>query len=164
MHYSRCFTCIKRSFPIFERVKVVTENQGEPELIDGGFIANNPTLLAIADGVKAYSIPKENLKVLSLGVGVYKEPKPTLKHRILFWFDAARLAVKVIEANTITIEQLRVILFPDVACVRINDAFSQQEFATDLLESDINKLKKLNALGRESFSRCEKDLRAKFNW
>lgn len=152
------------AFPFFERVKVVTENQGEPELIDGGFIANNPTLLAIADGVKAYNIPKEKLKILSLGVGIYKEPQPTWRHRIIFSFDAAKLAVKVIEASTNTIEQLRLILFPDVSCVRINDAFSQQDYATDLLESDLEKLKKINALGRESFSKAEKDLKAKFGW
>jgi patatin-like phospholipase/acyl hydrolase len=152
------------AFPFFERVKIITENQGEPELIDGGFIANNPTLLAIADGVKAYNIPKNKLKVLSLGVGVYKQPKPVLKHRVLFWFEAPRLAVKVLEASTNTIEQLRIILFPDVSCVRINESFSQDEYATDLLESDINKLKKLNALGRRSFSNYENELKTKFGW
>lgn len=152
------------AFPFFERVKVITENQGEPVLIDGGFIANNPTLLAIADGVRAFNIPKEKLKVLSLGVGIYKEPKPSFWHKALFWFETARLIPKILEANTITIEQIRLILFPDVSCVRINDSFSQEEYATDMLESDINKLKKLNALGRESFSKCEKDLKEKFGW
>src|SRR5205085_5305234 len=152
------------AFPFFERVKVVTANQGEPELIDGGFIANNPTLLAIADGVKAYNIPRDKIKVLSLGVGIYKEPKPTFRHRIIFAFEAARIVPKILEANTTTIEQIRLILFPDVSCVRINDAFSQQEYATDMLESDIDKLKKLNALGRESFSKCERALKEKFEW
>ena len=157
-------TASSAAFPFFERVKVVTTNQGEPELIDGGFIANNPTLLAIADGVKAYQVPRDKIKVLSLGVGIYKEPKPSLWHRIIFSFEAARLVPKILEANTITIEQIRLILFPDISCVRINDAYSQEEYATDMLESDINKLKKLNALGRESFSRCERELKARFGW
>jgi patatin-like phospholipase/acyl hydrolase len=152
------------AFPFFERVKVITENQGEPELIDGGFIANNPTLLAIADGVKAYNIQKEKLKVLSLGTGVYKEPKPTLTKRFLLKFEIYHLVLKMLEANTTTIDQIRLILFPDVECVRINDVFPQDEYAADLLESDIDKLKKLNALGRQSFSKCEKDLRTKFGW
>jgi uncharacterized protein len=152
------------AFPFFERAKVVTTNQGEPELIDGGFIANNPTLLAIADGVKAYNIPRDKIKVLSLGVGVYKEPKPSLSHRIIFWFEAARLATKILEASTTTIEQIRLILFPDITCVRINDAFSQQEHATDMLESNIDKLKRINALGRVSFSKYERELKEKFGW
>ncbi len=151
------------AFPFFERVKIITENQGEPELIDGGFVANNPTLLAIADGVKAYNIPIERLKVLSLGTGVYKEPKPTLKKRFLLKFEIYHLVLKMLEANTTTIDQIRLILFPDVECVRINDVFPQDEYAADLLESDIDKLKKLNALGRQSFSKYEKELKAKFN-
>ncbi len=152
------------AFPFFERVKVRTENQGEPELIDGGFVANNPTLLAIADGVKAYKIPKDRLKVLSLGVGMYKEPKPNLWHKLLFSFDTARLVPKMLEANTNTIEQLRLILFPDVSCIRINDSYSQAEYATDMLESDPHKLKMLHALGRESFSKKERDLKQAFGW
>jgi patatin-like phospholipase/acyl hydrolase len=152
------------AYPFFERVKVITENQGEPELIDGGFIANNPALLAIADGVNAYQMPKNKLKVLSLGTGIYKEPKPSLKQRFLLRFEIYHLVLKMLEANTTTIDQLRRILFPDVDCVRINDAFPQEEYATNLLESDTNKLKKLNTLGRESFSKYEKDLKAKFGW
>jgi patatin-like phospholipase/acyl hydrolase len=61
------------AFPFFERLKVQTQNQGEPEVMDGGFVANNPTLFAIADAIKAYKMPKERLKVLSLGVGIYNE-------------------------------------------------------------------------------------------
>lgn len=152
------------AFPFFERVKVVTENQGEPVLIDGGFIANNPTLLAIADAVEAYDIPRDRIRVLSLGVGMYKEPKPAWWRRAVFSFEAARLVPKILEANTTTIEQIRLILFPDVPCVRINDAFSQDEYATDMLESNPDKLKRLNALGRESFSKCEKSLKEKFGW
>jgi len=152
------------AFPFFERARVRTENQGEPELIDGGFVANNPTLLAIADGVQTYDVPKEGLKVLSLGVGIYKEPKPSLWHRLIFSFDTPQLVPKMLEANTNTIEQIRLILFPDICCVRINDSFSQNEYATDMLESDIAKLRKLNALGRESFSKAERNLKAQFGW
>jgi hypothetical protein len=132
------------AFPFFERAKVVTSNQGEPELIDGGFVANNPTLLAIADAVKAYKIEKENIKVLSLGTGIFKEPQPKIFYRILFSF--------------------RLILFPDIPCVRINEAYPQKDFETDLLESDPDKLKKLNVLGRESFAKHESALKNLFGW
>src|SRR5207249_3967333 len=35
------------AFPFFERRTVKTTNQGDPEVMDGGYVANNPTLLAI---------------------------------------------------------------------------------------------------------------------
>lgn len=152
------------AFPFFERAKVTTSNQGEPELIDGGFVANNPTLLAIADAVKAYNFEKDRIKVLSVGTGIFKQPQPKLFYRVLFSFSFAQLALKVLEANTLTIEQLRVILFPDIACVRINEAFPQKDFETDLLESDRDKLTKLNALGRESFAKHEQSLKLMFGW
>lgn len=152
------------AYPFFEKVTLKTTNQGQPTLIDGGFIANNPTLLAIADAVKAYQIPKERIKVLSVGTGIYNEPRPSLGHRILFSLQYAKLAIKVIQANTNTVEQLRSILFRDVETIRINDAFPQAEYMTDLLESDPDKLQKLNRLGRESFSKFERELRVMFGW
>ncbi len=152
------------AFPFFEKAKVITSNQGEPDLIDGGFVANNPTLLAIADAVKAYKVEKENIKVLSLGTGIFKEPQPKIFYRILFSFSFAQLALKILEANTLTIEQLRLILFPDIPCVRINEAYPQKDFETDLLESDPDKLKKLNVLGRESFAKHEQSLKDIFGW
>src|SRR5207237_1300727 len=114
--------------------------------------------------VKAYKVEKENIKVLSLGTGMFKEPQPKLFYRILFSFSFAQLALKVLEANTLTIEQLRLILFPEIPCVRINEAYPQKDFETDLLESDPNKLRKLNALGRESFAKHESALKNLFGW
>jgi predicted acylesterase/phospholipase RssA len=152
------------AFPYFEKVRVTTENQGDVVLIDGGFIANNPTLLAIADAVHAYKIDKGNIKVLSLGTGVFKEPKPPVLQRILGRFAHYQLVLRILEANSNTIEQLRLLLFRDIETVRINDTFTQDEYAANLLTSDIATLRKLNALGRHSFSKCEPDLKAKFGW
>ena len=60
------------------------------------------------------------------------------------------------------IETLRLILFKDIACIRINEAFPSEEYETDLLESDPKKLLKLHTLGRESFAKQEAELRAMF--
>jgi len=74
------------------------------------------------------------------------------------------LTPKILDASMNTIEQLRAILFPEVQTVRINDSFPQKEYETDLLESDREKLIKLNSLGRESFAKQEGQLKAVFGW
>ena len=152
------------AFPFFERATVKTANQGEPEVMDGGFVANNPTLFAIADAVKAYGKMLQELKVLSLGVGHYKEPQRSMYYRALFSLWPFYLTAKVLETSTNTIEQLRSILFREVATVRIDDSFPQKEYETDLLEADREKLVKLNSLGRESFARQERELKVVFGW
>jgi predicted acylesterase/phospholipase RssA len=152
------------AFPFFERRTVKTVNQGHPEVMDGGFVANNPTLFAIADAVNAFGIPRDQIRVLSIGVGEYKEPKPSPFHQIIFRLWPFYMIKKMLGANTNTIETLRLILFKDIACVRINDAFPSEEYETDLLESDPKKLLKLHTLGRESFAKQEAELRALFGW
>jgi predicted acylesterase/phospholipase RssA len=152
------------AFPFFERRTVQTTNQGHPEVMDGGFVANNPTLFAIADAVNAFNIPRDKIKVLSIGVGEYKEPKPSPFHRVLFRLWPFYMIKKMLGANTNTIETLRVTLFKDIACVRVNEAFPSEQYETDLLESDPKKLLKLHTLGRESFAKHEKDMRTLFGW
>ncbi len=70
----------KRLAPLihFERTIVRTFLGEEIELIDGGYCANNPTLYAIADAIKAYNIDRHNVRVVNIGVGNYPEPKPRL--------------------------------------------------------------------------------------
>jgi patatin-like phospholipase/acyl hydrolase len=65
------------AYPFFEMVTVTTENQGEQILIDGGYVANNPTLFALADARYALKKDARNIAVLSVGVGSYVEPKKT---------------------------------------------------------------------------------------
>jgi hypothetical protein len=70
------------------------------------------------------------LKVLSLGVGIYNEPQRKFYYRLLFKLWPFYLTPKILDAstNTITIEQLWAILFPDVQTVRISGAFPQKEY------------------------------------
>jgi len=63
------------AYPFFERKTVKTDRGDIIELIDGGYCANNPTLYAIADAVMALKLSPENLRVVSVGVGVYPAPK-----------------------------------------------------------------------------------------
>jgi predicted acylesterase/phospholipase RssA len=74
------------AYPFFERVKVKTDNQGEQLLMDGGYVANNPTLFALADACQDFKKNVSELAVLSVGVGNYNEPKRN------FW-DRPRVSV-----------------------------------------------------------------------
>jgi predicted patatin/cPLA2 family phospholipase len=56
-------------------------------------------------------------------------------------------------------DQLRRVLFPDVDVVRINTKYTQPEMATDMLESNMDKLEKLWGRGRDSAREEEPQLR-----
>lgn len=148
------------AYPFFERTIVKTSKGESIELIDGGYCANNPTLYAIADAVHALKRDRQDIRIVSVGVGVYPEPKPP------FWMRLAKryvvsveLLQKTLEINTQSMDQLRQVLFHDVPTVRISDTFAQPEMATDLLEHDLAKLDVLFQRGRESFASREKQLR-----
>lgn len=155
------------AYPYFEKAIIKTGDGNEVELIDGGYCANNPTLYAIADAVKALNKSHEDLRVVSLGVGVYPEPKHWVapKHWLAalakraVGFTGIQLLQKTMNVNTASMEQLRFILFKDIPTVRINDTFERPEMATDLMESDLKKLNMLYQRGGESFANHEKQLR-----
>ena len=98
--------------------------------------------------------------ILNVGVGVYPEPKPGFK----MWFAkkylvSVQLLQKTLEINTQSMEQLRSILFKDVPAIRISDTFERPEMATDLMESNLDKLNILHQRGRESFASREAELK-----
>jgi len=148
------------AFPFFDR-KIVTTSMGDHvELIDGGYCANNPTLYAIADAVIALKKAHADLRVVSVGVGVYPEPRQSWK----MWFAkryvlSVQLLQKTLEINTQSMDQLRYILFKDIPTIRINETFEKPEMATDLLEHDLHKLNILRQRGRESFASHEAQLK-----
>lgn len=151
------------AYPFFDR-QIVTTGKGEQvELIDGGYCANNPTLYAIADAVNGVNVPRETLRVLSVGVGIYPEPKHWHPSRWGMWLAKQWLSVqllqKTLNINTVSMEQLRSVLFDDIWTIRISDTFEQPEMATDLLEHDLGKLNQLYQRGGESFAKHETELR-----
>jgi uncharacterized protein len=147
------------AYPFFERTIVRTFLGEEIELIDGGYCANNPTLYAIADAIKAYNIDRHNVRVVNIGVGNYPEPKPRLlMHLAKKYLVSVQLLQKTLEINTQSMDQLRQIMFDDVPTIRISDSYVAPEMATGLLEHDIKKLNILFQRGRESFSSHESEL------
>ncbi len=147
------------AYPFFERTVVRTAMGEDIELVDGGYCANNPTLYAIADAVHALRRERNDIRLVSVGVGTYPDPKPGL----LMWFAkkylvSVQLLQKTLEINTQSMDQLRQILFHDVPTIRISDSYVTPEMATDLLEHDLEKLGVLFQRGRESFASREKQL------
>jgi predicted acylesterase/phospholipase RssA len=147
------------AYPFFERTVVKTAMGEEIELIDGGYCANNPTLYAIADAIRALKVAREDIRLVSVGVGFYPEPKPSWKMWLIKKLDVVQLLQKTLEINTQSMDQLRQVLFGDVPTVRISDAYTQPAMATDLLEHDLKKLNSLFLRGRESFGTREQQLR-----
>lgn len=149
------------AYPFFKRVIVTTSAGESVELADGGYCANNPTLYAIAEATVAMRIPAENVRVVSVGVGEYPSPERHVLsvRRWLNYLPSVRLLQKSMEINTQSMDQLRNVLFQHVETVRISEAFTQPEMATDLLEHDLKKLDLLWQRGRQSFEKYEPQLR-----
>lgn len=148
------------AYPFFERTIVKTSMGENIELIDGGYCANNPTLYAIADAVQALKRERQDIRLVSVGVGVYPDPKPNLLMRLAKeYLVSVQLLQKTLEINTQSMDQLREILFHDIPTIRISDSYVTPEMATDLLEHDLKKLDILFQRGRESFASREKQLR-----
>lgn len=149
------------AFPFFAPKTVITGTGNEVKLVDGGYCANNPTLYAIADATGVLNIAHRDLRVVSVGVGVYPSPQPSLFNK-MYWARhllSVQLLQKTLEINTQSMDQLRAILFKDVPTVRISDTFEQPEMATDLFEHDLKKLNILRQRGRESFAKVEATLK-----
>ncbi|MHB1098594.1 MAG: patatin-like phospholipase family protein [Burkholderiales bacterium] len=147
------------AYPFFERKVVITAAGDKIELIDGGYCANNPTLFAIADATVALNKERKNIRVVNVGVGIYPEPKPGFLMRIAKKWLAVQLLQKTLEINTQSLDQLRDILFKDIATIRISDTFERPEMATDLMEHNLDKLNILRQRGSESFATREAQLR-----
>ena len=149
------------AYPFFNRKTVTTATGETIELADGGYCANNPSLYAMADATKALGIEPDKLRVLSVGVGEYPAKTPRLADP-MFWlgkFEESKIVQKTFDINTQSMEQLRHVLFKDVQTIRINDAYTQPDMATDMFENDMAKLSVLTQRGAESFAARENIIR-----
>lgn len=148
------------AYPFFSR-RQLKINGDDLLLLDGGFCANNPTLYAIADAVRAYKQPHDRIKVLNVGVGDYPVPrlKKFTKAWFISWAEEAELIQKTFNINAQSMEQLRRILFPDIETIRVSEAFTEPSMETDLLEYNLVKLDLIHTRGRDSFGKMEAAIR-----
>jgi predicted acylesterase/phospholipase RssA len=149
------------AYPFFTK-KIVTTARGDRiQVRDGGFVANNPTLYAIADATESLGHAPQDVRVVSIGVGEY--PAPTLPvwsaRKWLSKWPTIKFAQRILEINTQSMDELRRVLFRAIPSVRINTKYTQPEMATDMLEADMEKLGKLWSRGRDSARECDADLK-----
>ena len=149
------------AYPFFKK-KFVTASRGEKiEVRDGGFVANNPTLYAILDATELLGFARKDVRVVSIGVGEYPQPKlPAWSLRK--WASKLPTMVflqKTMEISTQSMDELRKVLFGEVETIRIHARYTQPEMATDMLEIDLEKLGLLWQRGRDCARDVEADLR-----
>jgi patatin-like phospholipase/acyl hydrolase len=149
------------AYPFFKRKFVLTGRRERVEVGDGGYVANNPTLYAITDATESLGFARQNVRVVSIGVGEYPSPK-LRAWSIRKWLSklpSMTLLQKSLEINTQSMDQLRKVMFREVPTIRINNKYTQPEMATDMLEADLEKLGLLWQRGRDSARELEADLR-----
>lgn len=142
------------AYPIFKKVNLTTSNGENVELVDGGFVANNASLYALVDAIQAYKIPKEEIKLFSVGTGQFVDKSTGRIQKIINWIPAAKFFTQVFTASTNTNAKLRELLFPEIDTIRINGSYTALE--TNMIEKNIDRLNEMYQLGRKSFGKNEK--------
>lgn len=148
--------------PFFKPCSLNLQNDGDVEARDGGFCANNPSLFALSDALNAFGVPASNVRLLSLGVGHYPEPKKKLHEKLIGRLPSVRILQRTLNVSANTTEIQLKLLMPQVQHVRVSDRFSTPELAMDFLESNLGKLNLLIQKGRTSFSEKEEEIKSLF--
>lgn len=150
--------CSCAAYPFFNKVKINTDNHGEIEVVDGGFIANNSTLYSMVDAHKALGYEESNIHLLNVGVGHYIEKKSVFYSSILKKIKFFQFIERVLTANTNSNTIVAKLLFPELDMLRISDSFLEPKYATNMFEADLKKLNTMIQLGRSSYAENEKDI------
>lgn len=154
------------AIPYFEPVTLETQPLGRVRLIDGGFVANNPTMFALVDAIGGLGYQPSQIHVLSFGTGSFpvSAPRMTMMDKAKYYLFKKGFPIEILqrafEANARATELIVPKVFPQLAYARISGEFSDQRFATNFLDGDIDKMKLLFSLGRDSFGKSEAVVRA----
>jgi len=147
--------------PFFKQAQLVNDKEGiNFSLIDGGFAANNPTLFALIDALRALKKQKDDLLVLNVGTGDFPyRLSPQIICSGCAHFFSRNLISEILDVSSNTTGVITQYLLEDIKILRISDSFTQPSLKTNLLENDKVKLAKLFDQGKVSFGRVE----AEFN-
>jgi len=147
------------AYPIFEPVIVKTKNRGDIKTVDGGFVANNPSLYATIDVSKKYDQSK--IKILNIGTGKFLEKHDGIIPRIISWIPLTKFFfTEIYTASTNTNYRLLKLIYPDINIIRVNDSF--MDIKTNMTESNINVLTEILKKGQYSYMNSEKEITTLF--
>lgn len=144
--------------------------------VDGGVIANNPTLLGIIEAQEAFKQDLSNIRVLSLGTGHQKftDAADRKKWGILYWMiknKKTRLIDLFMQGQSQIVENLISLMQNGIDKERKdNPSFIYKRVTTELDESlniamdetDIRRLNKLSERGSFEFSNNASEIIEKF--
>ena len=148
------------AYPFFKKVRLQVPGYGERVLADGGFLANNPTPLAIIETLQFLGIEKERIRVLSVGTGKFPVRRGFF-HQIAYTLvPAARTVFELLQTSTNVMEWLNKVLFANIEAVRINETYTHQ--MTSFLEADVKRLEEMFALGRQAAQEVDEKLKGLF--
>lgn len=149
------------AYPLYFHLKNIKNERINAELVDGGYVANNPTLFAIIEARKAFNKELNQIHVLNVGTGTFIE-KRTFLGKLIRKFNWVAYMSNIFQANSQAFDDILEYLFDDVNKLRINDTTTNESLATSLLEYDKDKLEKIFAFGRETYSKYEKNIKSFF--
>lgn len=149
------------AYPVFKKKLIETPNHGERDVIDGGFVANNPALFALVDALGPLKIQRDDIRMLSIGTGSFPE-RWRLTRQIFSMASPAQTIMTLLKTSSNTIDTLRGLLFKDINTLRIDDAYTDTLYRTDFIEARPRQLKRIFQLGRKSFEGKERELKEFF--
>ena len=148
------------AYPFF-RPHSLRTTHGEGALADGGFVANNPALFALADALGPLDQPRSAVRLLSIGTGRFTQRRSLLQ-RCLFKLGVIRTLTPLLVANSSTVPPLRKALFEDIPWIRIDDSFPTEQNRTSFTESNPKVLARIYEFGRQSFGEHEPEIKRFF--
>jgi patatin-like phospholipase/acyl hydrolase len=145
--------------PFFKKAQLINNKEGINFcLMDGGFSANNPTLFALIDALRALKLEKDDLRVLNVGTGDFPyRLSPQIICSGCMHFFSRNFISEILDISSNTTGVITQYLLEDIKILRISDSFTQPALKTNLLENDKIKLAKLFDQGKVSFGKKESE-------
>ncbi len=140
--------------------EIPPESDNEHWLIDGGVIANNPTMCAISEVRKEFKTPMDKIKVLSVGTGFMtrKINGPASKKWGAYeWFKKGHILDLLTDERVIAYQAISIL--KESNYIRVNAELRRQkglenppdDAMDDVSVSNINKLKALGDFWFEQY-------------